>query len=161
MASASIAILAPPLPQTLKLLGCRRNEVRSSLNPRECFPILKKLYDSRHFPKLGRDASGHCRSVLKCLMDAKAHVHDIFLPFAYSRLWMDRHYSEQYLLAAYLLAGYSRFEVLLPLAYISQHPVTGAFVNKTWGQPLFQRAFSRNRQNTGGYIGTSFWLKLK
>lgn len=89
------------------------------------------------------------------------HLHDIFLPFDYPRLWMDRHYSEQYLLAAYLLAGYSRFEVLLPLAYISQHPVTGAFVNKTWGQPLFQRAFSRNRQNTGGYIGTSFWLKLK
>ena len=88
------------------------------------------------------------------------HLHDIFLPFDYPRLWMDRHYSEQYLLAAYLLAGYSRIEVLLPLAYMSQHAVMSAFENKTWEQPLFQRAFSRNRKLTGGYIGTSFWLRM-
>lgn len=88
------------------------------------------------------------------------HIHDIFLPFDYPRVWRDRHYSEQYLLAAYLLAGYSRIEVLLPLAYLSQHPVTGVLVNKTWEQPLFQRAFARYRQLTGGYIGTSFWLRM-
>lgn len=89
------------------------------------------------------------------------HIHDIFLPFDYPRSWMDRHYSEQYLLAAYLLAGYSRIEVVLPLAYVSQHPGMGAFVNETWEQPLFQRAFSRYRQLTGGYIATSFWLRMK
>ncbi len=89
------------------------------------------------------------------------HIHDIFLPFDYPRLWANRHYSEQYLLAAYLLAGYSRLEVLLPLAYLCQHPVAGALVDKTWEQPLFQRTFTRNRQLTSGYIGTSFWLNLK
>jgi len=89
------------------------------------------------------------------------HIHDIFLPFDYPRLWMNRHYSEQYLLAAYLLAEYSRLEVLLPLAYLSQHLGSDAFVNNTWRQPLFQRAFSGYRQLTGGYIGTSFWLTIK
>ena len=88
------------------------------------------------------------------------HVHDIFLPFDYPRSWMRRHYSEQYLLAAYLLGGSGRIEVLLPLAYLSQHPAMAEFLDKTWGQPVFQRAFSRNRQLTGGYIGTSFWLKI-
>lgn len=89
------------------------------------------------------------------------HIHDIFLPFDYPRSWTDRHYSEQYLLAAYLLAAYSRIEVLLPLAYVSEHPVMGAFIHETWEQPLFQRAFSRYRRLTGGYIATSFWLRMK
>ncbi len=88
------------------------------------------------------------------------HIHDIFLPFDYPKLWGNRHYSEQYLLAAYLLAGYNKFEVLLPLAYIGQHSIISEFVNTTWPQPVFQNAFSRYRQLTGGYIGTSFWLGL-
>ncbi len=89
------------------------------------------------------------------------HIHDIFWPFDYPRLWMNRYYSEQYLLAAYLLGGSNRLEVLLPLAYLSQHPTLAEFVNNTWEHPIFQRAFSRYRQITGGYIGTSFWLEVK
>ena len=89
------------------------------------------------------------------------HIHDIFLPYDYPRLWANRHYSEQYLLAAYLLAGYSKLEVLLPLAYIGQHPILSEMVNKAWQNPVIQRAFSSYRQITSGYIGTSFWLTLK
>lgn len=88
------------------------------------------------------------------------HIHDIFLPYDYPRIWTERHYSEQYLLAAFLLAEYSRLDVLLPLAYLGQHPVAGAFVNEAWRQPLFQRAFARYRGLTGGFIGTSFWLDV-
>ena len=89
------------------------------------------------------------------------HIHDIFLPYDYPRLWANRHYSEQYLLAAYLLGGYSKVEVLLPLAYIGQHPILSAMVNNTWQNHVIQRAFSSYRQITSGYIGTSFWLTLK
>ena len=89
------------------------------------------------------------------------HVHDIFLPYDYPSVWAGRHYSEQYLLAAYLLAGYARLEVLLPLAYVTQHPALGGTVNRTWGHPVFQRAFAYNRTLTGGYVGTSFWMELK
>lgn len=89
------------------------------------------------------------------------HIHDICLPFDYPAAWAHRHYSEQYLLAAYLLAGHGRLEVLLPLAYVSQHPMLSVFVRSTWCEPLFVRSFSHNRRLTGGYIGTSFWLMLK
>lgn len=89
------------------------------------------------------------------------HIHDIFLPFDYPGLWADRHYSEQYLLAAYLLAGCSKLDILLPLAYIGHHPKISEFVNNTWSQPVFQLAFSNNCRYTGGYIGTSFWLTIK
>jgi hypothetical protein len=88
------------------------------------------------------------------------HIHDIFLPFDYPRLWADRHYSEQYLLAAYLLGGASRVEILLPLAHITQDPPLAAAVQSLWAHPRFQRAFADYSQLTGGYVGTSLWLEL-
>lgn len=88
------------------------------------------------------------------------HIHDVFLPFDYPSSWSTRHYSEQYLLAAYLLAGYPRLEVLLPLAYIDRHPQLGSLVRSSWRCDLFQRSFARYRQPAGGYMGTSFWLRV-
>lgn len=88
------------------------------------------------------------------------HVHDVFLPFDYPSSWSARHYSEQYLLAAYLLAGYPRLEVLLPLAYIDRHPQLGNLVRATWACEVFQRSFAHYRQPAGGYLGTSFWLRV-
>jgi hypothetical protein len=41
-------------------------------------------------------------------------IHDIFLPYDYPAAWVDRYYSEQYLLACYLLSEASGFEILLP-----------------------------------------------
>lgn len=89
------------------------------------------------------------------------HIHDIFLPFDYPRSWVDRHYSEQYLLAAFFLADYRRIDVLLPNAYAGVHPVLSKLIRDTWVQPLFQRAFARYKAITGGYLGTSMWLRMK
>ncbi|MGD1072897.1 MAG: class I SAM-dependent methyltransferase [Bryobacteraceae bacterium] len=89
------------------------------------------------------------------------YIHDIFLPFDYPTVWAHRHYSEQYLLAAYLLGGYARLEMLLPLAYLSQRESDLNLVNQSWPQPILQRSFSRYREQTGGYTGTSFWLEMK
>lgn len=47
-------------------------------------------------------------------------VHDIFLPNDYPPAWHNRYYSEQYLLAAYLLGG-NTLKVLLPNNYIIRH----------------------------------------
>jgi hypothetical protein len=88
------------------------------------------------------------------------HIHDIFLPFDYPRAWVNRHYSEQYLLATYLLAEYRKLDILLPLAYISRHPITEPLLEAEWEHPTFQRAFAYNRQFAGGHIGTSFWMVL-
>jgi Methyltransferase domain len=89
------------------------------------------------------------------------HIHDIFLPFDYPPLWSNRHYSEQYLLAAFLLADYDKFEILLPLAYACKHPSIGKEMLDAWTEPLFERAFAVNRRCTEGYIGASFWLTTK
>ncbi len=89
------------------------------------------------------------------------HIHDIFLPFDYPRTWLDRHYSEQYLLAAFLLANYDKMEVLLPLAYVGRHPVIAKAIEDNWTQPIFARAFANNKRYTDGHVGASFWLLTK
>jgi Methyltransferase domain len=47
-------------------------------------------------------------------------IHDVYLPFDYPPDVADRYYSEQYLLAAYLLAGTERFATVLPAWYVSR-----------------------------------------
>lgn len=46
-------------------------------------------------------------------------LHDILLPWDYPDEWKDRFYSEQYLLAAYLLGGADGDEIILPNAFLS------------------------------------------
>lgn len=89
------------------------------------------------------------------------HIHDIFLPFDYPPSWYDRHYSEQYLLAAFLLANYDKIDILLPLAYAGKHPIIGKAILDTWTEPVFERAFANNRRYTDGHVGTSFWVTTK
>lgn len=87
------------------------------------------------------------------------HVHDIFLPYDYPAAWSKRYYSEQYLLAALVQGGGAHLEPLLPLVYLSQEPDFSARLDAEWGAEVFQRAFARNRALTGGYPGTSLWLR--
>ncbi|MDP9325986.1 MAG: class I SAM-dependent methyltransferase, partial [Candidatus Dormibacteraeota bacterium] len=59
-------------------------------------------------------------------------VHDIFLPWDYRPDWVDRQYSEQYLLAAYLLGGGHRVEVILPNFYVFTRPRLAAILDPIW-----------------------------
>jgi len=88
------------------------------------------------------------------------HIHDIFLPFDYPVSWKDRHYSEQYVLAAYLLGGFDRLKVLLPVAYVASKSHFRTQLDESWADPVFQRTFARYSQFTGGHLGTSFWLEV-
>ncbi len=45
-------------------------------------------------------------------------VHDIYLPDDYPEEWVDRHYSEQYVLAAWLLGAGARAKVLFPAYHV-------------------------------------------
>src|SRR5215471_636411 len=60
------------------------------------------------------------------------HLHDIFLPFDYPAAWAHHFFSEQYLLACYLLAPASRLEILLPNYYVSQQPSLTRIVAPLW-----------------------------
>jgi hypothetical protein len=85
------------------------------------------------------------------------HLHDIFLPLDYPPYWEYRYYphrywSEQYLLAASLLAGHSAYDVVLPNHYISMTQSLATLLDGFWSDPRL-RGVPRN--------GSSFWIRIR
>jgi hypothetical protein len=77
------------------------------------------------------------------------HVHDVFLPYDYPPEWSERFYSEQYLLAAWLLAEGPRIRVELPNMFVSHDADLRSELNPLWREEL--AAIQRH--------GGSFWLR--
>ena len=74
------------------------------------------------------------------------HFHDILLPWDYSKEYGgERYYSEQYLLAAFILGEGNRFEVIMPNYFVSK-----------------KANFSKSLQQfqIGKLIGSSFWIRM-
>ncbi len=80
------------------------------------------------------------------------HIHDIYLPYDYPQFMCDRFYSEQYMLAAFLLANAQKFRPLLPNYFISEDPELSAAIAPVWEHP-----------NLAGVErhGGSFWLQIQ
>ncbi|HEY6146176.1 MAG TPA: class I SAM-dependent methyltransferase [Thermoanaerobaculia bacterium] len=78
------------------------------------------------------------------------HFHDIFLPFDYPSDWVDRYYSEQYLLAAYLLAGGDAFRVLWAANFVSGDERLSAMIAPVWEEI---------GTAPGERHGVSFWIE--
>jgi hypothetical protein len=76
-------------------------------------------------------------------------LHDILLPYDYPPEWTGRYYSEQYMLAAYLLGGGKGVHIALPNAYISQDPDLRTVLDPLWNLPGFEEV-----ERHGG----SFWM---
>lgn len=62
-------------------------------------------------------------------------IHDIFLPYDYPPEWVQRYYSEQYLLAAFLLGGHTNFRVALPAYYCSVVKPLKSNLDAFWSWP--------------------------
>ena len=77
-------------------------------------------------------------------------VHDIFLPYDYPPEWNNRYYSEQYLLAAFVLAQGPHLQIELPNMFVSLDRDLAQAVAPLWSGPL------SGVQRHGG----SFWLKI-
>jgi len=62
-------------------------------------------------------------------------LHDIFLPNDYPTEWLNRHYSEQYMLGAYLLGGGDGDNILFPCNFVSNEgrdwPELAALIDAT------------------------------
>lgn len=82
------------------------------------------------------------------------HVHDIFLPYDYPPEWAGRFYSEQYLLAAWLLAEGDRIDVLLPNAFVVNDSRLARELDPLWDDDDLVRV----RQKLAGQ---SFWLSIR
>ena len=78
-------------------------------------------------------------------------IHDIFLPHDYPEDWVGRYYSEQYLLACYLLAEARRFDIFLPVYFAASRGL---------GHSLLSQIRNRNHDAVWR-VGTSFWLEMR
>ena len=76
-------------------------------------------------------------------------IHDIHMPSDYPPIRARHYESEQYLLAAMLLGGMTRFEVVLPNRFVLNDPELGRVLEPLWG--VIGESFGRK--------GTSFWMR--
>jgi predicted O-methyltransferase YrrM len=91
------------------------------------------------------------------------HIHDIFIPWDYPTEWNDRFYSEQYLLASYLLGGPERLRLLLSNAFVSFDPALRRIADEAFGTSVLN--FMCDPQFRYGGIpellGTSVWFEVR
>jgi predicted O-methyltransferase YrrM len=79
--------------------------------------------DSSHRSFMNSDVTVFFLEILPRLKSGVlVHLHDIHLPYDYMPERAEWYYSEQYLLAASLLAGHANYRVLLPNAFIAEEP---------------------------------------
>ncbi len=78
-------------------------------------------------------------------------IHDIFLPYDYPSEWIDRYYSEQYLLASYLLGKANSADIVLPNGFVSLDSELVQILSPVW-EELNSQDILR-----GGGI---FWLRV-
>lgn len=78
-------------------------------------------------------------------------IHDIALPYDYPAEWSGRYYSEQYLLACWLLAETNKFDVLLPSLYASLDKSLASSLDSLW--PKLPAGVEKH--------GSAFWLQIR
>ncbi|MBA3665453.1 MAG: class I SAM-dependent methyltransferase [Bacteroidetes bacterium] len=79
------------------------------------------------------------------------HIHDIYIPYDYPQNMCDRFYSEQYVLAAFLLANPKKYEVMFPGIFVSEDKELANSLESLW-----QSTNTKNAERHGG----SFWFKI-
>jgi hypothetical protein len=111
------------------------------------------LVDCSHRVFMNSDATTFFLDVLPSLAQGVlVCIHDVFLPEDYPPEWADFYLSEQYLLAAYLLARGQLIEPVLGCSYVNGHAELGAMV-----RPLY-RALDLDETLTRG--AGCFWLRI-
>jgi SAM-dependent methyltransferase len=91
--------------------------------------------DNSHRVLPNSDATVFFMEVLPALKKGViVQIHDIYLPYDYPQFMCDRFYSEQYTLAAFILANPNKFKTILPNYYLSQHGSYSQFEDTFWQQ---------------------------
>lgn len=79
------------------------------------------------------------------------HIHDVYLPYDYPPWMCKRFYSEQYVLAAYLMANPEKYHPIFPGIFISEDPDLSALLSPLWRHPN-----TKNVERHGG----SFYIQI-
>jgi predicted O-methyltransferase YrrM len=107
--------------------------------------------DSSHRSFMNSDVTVFFLEVLPRLKPGVlVHLHDIHLPYDYMPERAEWYYSEQYLLAASLLAGHANYRVLLPNAFAAEEPDLTEEVRAFFARPELAGVTVR---------GWSFWIE--
>lgn len=80
------------------------------------------------------------------------HVHDIYMPHDYPQFMCDRAYSEQYVLAAYILANPAKYFTICPNFFISEDAELKKILEPVWNHKTLETV-----EKHGG----SYWLQIK
>ena len=107
--------------------------------------------DSSHRTLMNSDVTMLFLDVLPRLKPGVlVQVHDVTLPGDYPAQWSGRHYSEQYLLAAYLLGRGPLLDIVLPCAFVSDDPELHGILAPVWSAEWMKDAEP---------YGCSFWFR--
>jgi hypothetical protein len=109
------------------------------------------FFDGSHRVFTNSDATVFFLDVLPRLpAGVRVGVHDVYLPDDYPAEIGSRYYSEQYLLASWLLAG-ERAELLLPAAYVHRTPHLRAVLAPLWKELALEGVADH---------GAAFWWQV-
>lgn len=110
-------------------------------------PRTAIFFDGSHRTFPGSDVTIFFLNLLPRLpAGTLVHIHDIYLPGDYPPALFNRYWSEQYLLAAYLLGGGRRTKVIFPCAHLAAQADTRERLASTLG--------------SADLNGSSFWLRI-
>jgi hypothetical protein len=105
------------------------------------------FFDGSHRSFPGSDVTIFFLDILPKLPSGTiVHIHDVYIPNDYPQHMLNRLWSEQYLLAAFLLSSSKQLEVLLACAYLASKTESRKLLSDTFG--------------TENFGGCSFWLRI-
>ena len=79
------------------------------------------------------------------------HIHDIYIPYDYPQFMCDRAYSEQYVLAAFILANPEKYKTIMPNYFVSEDKELSDIILPIWNSKELDSV-----ERHGG----SFWLEI-
>jgi hypothetical protein len=108
--------------------------------------------DNSHRVLPNSDATVFFLDVLPYLPEGViVHIHDVYLPYDYPQNMCDRYYSEQYALAAFILANPEKYKTIMPNFFVSEDHQLNQILKPVWENPMFS-----NVERHGG----SYWLQI-
>ena len=108
------------------------------------------FFDGSHRCFMNSDVTAFFLDVLARVPTGVAiGIHDIFLPDDYPEEWAERYYSEQYVLAAWLLGAEGRYRVTLPAYWVSRN-------RERLGLDAIADAYGCPRDR---FDGCAFWIE--
>jgi predicted O-methyltransferase YrrM len=108
--------------------------------------------DNSHRVLPNSDATAFFMDVLPYLAPGVlVHIHDVYLPYDYPQNMCDRYYSEQYALAAFVLANPTKYKTIMPNFFVSEDAQLNQILKPVWDHPMMA-----NVERHGG----SYWLQI-